>query len=129
MLLLVTTCICWSSPTPRTTSYLKLDPMGIKNTYLTQNNMWYPFFSIYETERTLLMFFTHNTFDTLSTSLDSNQNDTILDPHIACLTHVPNSTNKSKLVSVKVSNNSLAPIIWKYSLLSTNQTPNPRNCT
>jgi hypothetical protein len=97
--------------------------MGIKNTYLTQNNMCYLFFSIYETERTLLIFGTHNTCDTLSTSLESNENDTILDPHITCLTPTPSSTHKSKLVSVKVSNNSLSPVIWKYALLSTNQVP------
>jgi hypothetical protein len=106
LLLLVTTCICWPlGITPRTTFDVKI----------------YPFLSIYETNRTILLQYgTHNTFDTLDKSLDSNQNDTVPYPCTACLTSMPISTHKFDLVSVKVLNNSLTPFIWKYAPLCTN---------
>jgi hypothetical protein len=92
--------------------------MGINNTYLTQNNIWYPLLSIFETKRTLLLCFgNHNTFDALITSLVSNQNDIVLDPCISCFNPIPNSTHKPEPVSTKVSNNSLTPLMcWCLSL-------------
>jgi hypothetical protein len=131
LLLLVTTHIGWPlnlyrfpSLTPRIIVDLKLDHLGTNNTCPSRNNMWYPFLSISETERTLLLSSgTHNTFDTLNTSPDSNQNDIVPDPRTACLVPIPSSTHKSEPVSVKVSNNSLAPVIWKDAPLSTNQVP------
>jgi hypothetical protein len=50
-------------------------------------------------------------------------NDAIPDPHTACWVPIPSSTNKSKLVYVKLSNNSHAPLIWKDAPLSTNHVP------
>jgi hypothetical protein len=132
LLLLVITRIGWPLNlyrfpllTPRTTAYLKLDPLGRKNTYPSRNNIsWYPFFSISKIEiRLLLSFVTHNTFDTFITSPDSRLNDTAPDPCIACLVPISISTHKSKLVFVKVSNNARMPVIWKDALLSTNPVP------
>jgi hypothetical protein len=78
----------------------------------------------FETERTLLLIFgTHNTFDMLNTSPDSNHNDIVLDPCTACLAPAPRSTDNYEPMFLKVSNNSLVHVIWQDGPLSTSQVP------
>jgi hypothetical protein len=98
--------------------------LATNNTCPSRNNIWYPLFSIFEIERTFLLSYgTHNTFETLNTSLDSNLNDIVLDPHTACLVPIPSSTCKYESVSMKLSNNCLTHVIWKDAPQSTNQVP------
>jgi hypothetical protein len=131
LLLLDTTCIgyplnLYRFPFVRTiiTTDMKVDHLGTNNTCPFENNMWHPFISIFETESTLLLSYgTHNTFDTLNTSHESNHNDTVPSYGTTCLAIVPRSTNNFEQVFVKVSNNSLAPVMLKDDPLSTNQVP------
>jgi hypothetical protein len=103
---------------------MKLDLLGTNNICLSRNNMWYPFLSISDIERKLLLISgTRNTYDTLSTSPKLNQNDTIPNPRTACLDPMPRSTHKSNPTSMKVSNKYLSPVMWQDDPLSTNQVP------
>jgi hypothetical protein len=100
------------SLTSKTVALFELDPLGMINAYPSQNKTSYPFFSITETESTLLLSCcTHSTFVTLNMPPDSIRNNTIPDPCTTFLVPIPSSTYRFESDSVKLSNNSRAPVI------------------